>query len=211
MLQLVREIPLRTVIKTSLYRRGFLFYVAAGFSKDLDPESGMTVNLVQVDEWLNNLKQIAEAGEADSSLDNPQEFFMDLMQKAKQILGQHAEMAGSQLNSLCFREERGWSFSWVRSAEANMYFTYPFFIEAFSENGDFELLKVKLKWQYRGDKEIDFFSEGLKLLKPVSKMQDLIKFSFPTDHPQELTPTLDSFEVINLTKNYGLIISPHQT
>ena len=50
MLQLIRETPIRVVSEGTLSsRRGFLFYIAAGFSKEVDPLSGMSVDLVQVD------------------------------------------------------------------------------------------------------------------------------------------------------------------
>lgn len=207
MLQLVREIPIRTVVKTSLGRRGFLFHLAAGFSKDLDFESGITVNLVRVDAWLNELKQTLEADLGISMSPNHQEFFALQMQKAKNFLSKQAELSGAELTSLCFREERGWSFSWNKRSNQDLFFSYPFFIEAFSGAGCFELLKVKMNWRYQNDSDRDFFSEGLTILKNVSKTQDLVEFSKTNGHGEELVNGLASIEVLNLTDQYGFVVN----
>ena len=60
-MQFFREIPLRIQFQAPSERRGFLFRLSAGFSNDIDPESGMSVNLVDVDHWLSELQRSLQA------------------------------------------------------------------------------------------------------------------------------------------------------
>ena len=163
MLQFVREIPVRILIeKASSERRGFLFYLAAGFAKEIDPLSGMTVNLVKVDQWLTQLKANLEKDVFNS--------FAEIMAIARLNLVEQAEKEGATLKSLRFREERNWSFSWdARQSPEQMLVSHLHFTEAFTQDPEiFDLLKIEFSWQRLANCEADFQHEGFKILKSLS-------------------------------------------
>lgn len=162
MLQFVREVPISIVIEEApSQRRGFLFHLAAGFSKSVDPLSGMTVNLVLVDQWLADLKANLEKDFHTS--------FADIMALTRRNLLENADKEAAHLVSLSFREERGWSFSWVASEPPEVLnFSYSHYLESFPKDEKFDLLKVIFHWRRLPGCEEDFQHEGFKLLKGVS-------------------------------------------
>lgn len=171
MLQFVREIPLRIVLQgASSERRGFLFYVSAGFSKPLDPLSGMTVNLMHVDEWLQDLKSCLEKDVLVSKTDHLSHAFAELMAITRLNLTEKAEKEKATLISLQFREERSWSFSWDhKQSPEEMTFTYSHFLEAFPKFPEqFDLLKLDFSWKRIANSEMDFRHEGFKILKDLT-------------------------------------------
>lgn len=171
MLQFVREIPIRILIqKASSERRGFLFYLAAGFSKEVNPLSGMTVNLVLVDQWLKELKEAVESAPFISEHDNLNASFAEIMAVTRLNLVEKAEQEGASLISLEFREERSWSFSWDHEMPVEeLSMKYNHFMEALplipSES---DLLKIEFKWRRQQNCDADFHHEDFKILKPLA-------------------------------------------
>ncbi|MGZ3844064.1 MAG: hypothetical protein ACXVCA_18390 [Bdellovibrio sp.] len=184
-LQFVREIPICIVIEASSERRGFLFYLAAGFHKELDPLSGMSANLLLVDKWLENLKKDLQQNPfKTANVENSQSLaakillmdsdkgstmnhaFAEIMAVVRLYLVEEAEKENTVLKSLRFREQRGWTFSWnsTQSPE-EMLFSNDFYIECFNPNGSFDLVKVTFNWSRQTNCEADYFKESLKLLK----------------------------------------------
>ena len=87
MLQFVRQIPISIVIeKAPAEKWGFLFYLAAGFTKELNPLSGMTVSLPLVDQALQELKVNLEVEILTLRTDNMNELFSELLEKIKAVL-----------------------------------------------------------------------------------------------------------------------------
>ncbi|WP_413584615.1 hypothetical protein [Bdellovibrio sp. HCB274] len=171
MLQFVREIPVSIVLQSaSSARRGFLFHMAVGFSKEVNPLSGMTVNLMLVDAWLGKLKADLESTAFHSRSDSLSHAFAEIMAVARLNLIEQCEAEEAQLISISFREERGWSFSWQHlQSPQEMTVTQPHFLEAFLQNtADFGLLKVEFAWNRVADCEADFSHEGFKILKTIS-------------------------------------------
>lgn len=171
MLQFVRQIPIRILIQgASSERRGFLFKVAAGFSKEVDPLSGMTVNLVLVDRWLRDLKCSLEADVFVSKSGILSHAFAEIMAVTRLNLLERAEEEGATLTSLEFREERSWSFSWSHHMTAEeMDFSYTQFMEAFPHSPEiFDLLKIEFVWRRQQGSEEDFQHEGFKILKGLT-------------------------------------------
>lgn len=183
MLQFVREIPIRIVIEgASSVRRGFLFYLAAGFHKEIEPLSGMSADLVMVDQWLGTLKKDLEqspfkalhknslengmASSPDTSLGTINHSLAEIMAVTRLNLMEKAEKEGVVLKSLRFREERGWSFSW-NSAQSSeeMIFSHTYYLETFTKTAGFDLLKVTFSWARRQGCEFDYYRESLRLLK----------------------------------------------
>lgn len=164
MLQFVREVPVRILMqKTSSERRGFLFYLSAGFSKEINPLSGMTVNLVEVDKWLSELRYEMQESIFESSLD-------EVMAFARDFLQERAATEKAELVSVEFREERSWSFAWSNEqAEDTMTIKYQHYLEAFAlQPEDFGLLKIEFSWLRAAHSEIDFQHEGFKILKNLA-------------------------------------------
>ena len=170
MLQFVREIPIRILIqKASSERRGFLFYLAVGFSKEVNPLSGMTVNLMLVDEWLKELKEALESAPFISTHDNLNASFAEIMAITRLSLVEKAVQESATLISLEFREERSWSFSWNHQMPAEeLSMKYNHFMEAFPLTAsEFDLLKIEFKWRRQQNCEADFHHEDFKILKPL--------------------------------------------
>lgn len=179
MLQFCREIPLRIIIQeTPSSRRGFLFYLAVGFSPisgRVDSLSGMSVDLLAVDRWLQTLKVELEALVLPSSPDTPNQVFADLLATGRSRLTEMAEKEGACPVSLRFREERGWGFYWHSSLPANQQvFLSQHYLELFQRGEAAEVLKVETEWLRFLGCEMDYPYQGLKLLKMAAAgVQDL--------------------------------------
>ena len=165
-MQFFREIPLRIQFQAPSERRGFLFRLSAGFSNDIDPESGMSVNLVDVDHWLSELQRSLQAKIFD--LESDIHLASRLVYECRDFLRRLAEPSGVILSSLKLMEERSGVFSWdlhVREGFFNQECSY--YLEFF-ENGHFvDLLQMRSRWLCPNTCQEDLFSEGLKLLKDV--------------------------------------------
>lgn len=172
MLQFVREIPIRIVLQGALSnRRGFLFYMSVGFSAEVDPLSGMTVNLVAVDEWLGSLKEDLEESIFISPTDSLYHAYAELMAVSRLNLLEKADKENVKLTSLRFREERGWSFSWDSQLPADeMNFSFSHYLESLSSSERFDLLKLEFEWRRQPSCESDLQHEGFKILKEVSQV-----------------------------------------
>lgn len=165
-MQFFREIPLRIQFQAPSERRGFLFRLSAGFSNDIDPESGMSVNLVSVDRWLHELQTSLQAKIFD--LESDVHLASRLVYECRDFLRKLAETEGVVLSSVKLSEERSGVFSWdlhVREGFFNQECSY--YLEFF-ENAHFvDLLQMKFRWLCPNTCQEDLFSEGLKLLKDV--------------------------------------------
>lgn len=170
MLQFVREIPIRMVIQGALSsRRGFLFHLAAGFSHDIDPLSGMSINLVKVDEWLWKLKKNLEKDVFISETESLNHSFAEIMAVTRLSLLEEVEKEKAELTSLHFREERGWSFAWNSAmSPQEMIFQNSHYIESLPREGHFDLLRVHLEWRRQPHCEADYAHESFLLLKSLT-------------------------------------------
>lgn len=166
MMQFFREIPLRIQFQAPSERRGFLFRVSAGFTSEINPESGMSVNLVDVDRWLADMQKSLQAKIFD--LESDIHLASRLVYECRDYLKRLAEPEGVVLSALKLSEERSGVFSWdlhVREGFFNQECSY--YLEFF-ENGQFiDLLQMKFRWVCPNSCQEDLFSEGLKLLKDV--------------------------------------------
>lgn len=173
MLQFVREVPFRIVVQGTLSsRRGFLFHVAAGFSKAVDPLSGMSVNLTSVDQWLEDARLQFATNPIDSSSENITEDLVRWVEAIKLFLSQNARTEGATLTSLRFREERGWSLFWSEAQfSGQLILSYSHYIESLPANGAFDLLKIQFSWLRAPHCQADCQHEGFKLLKAVSAFE----------------------------------------
>lgn len=182
MLQFVREIPIRVSLQGTLSsRRGFLFYLAAGFaaqSGEVDALSGMSVNLTSVDQWLGILRQEIEGTVFTSPGEILNHGFADLMAVVRLRLTELAEKDGVKVVSLCFREERGWSYRWTSSmSPEHQLFSYFQFAELLTPGTAAQLLKVELQWLRAYGCESDYQHEGLMLMKttqPAKGLEELL-------------------------------------
>lgn len=173
MLQFVREIPIRITLQgTPSSRRGFLFHLAAGFASadgSVDPLSGMSVNLLLVDRWLAELKSGLEQAVFVSKNESLNHALAEVMAVARLKLTECAEVAGATLQSLSFREERGWSFQWNASqSPQEQRFTYGQYFEMVPKSSSSELVRVEIRWHRMFDCEGDYQHEGFRLLKGLS-------------------------------------------
>ncbi|NUN07165.1 MAG: hypothetical protein HUU57_15575 [Bdellovibrio sp.] len=170
MLQFVREIPIRIVIQGALSaRRGFLFHLAAGFSGEVDPLSGMSVNLMLLDEWLWQLKKDLEQDIFQATSESFNHTFAEIMAIARLRLTEKAEEQGVRLASLVFREERGATFSWdLGLPPEQMQFTSFQFIECVPRDGQFQLLRLGFTWLRLQSCEADYAHESFRILKTLS-------------------------------------------
>lgn len=173
MLQFVREIPIRITLKGALSsRRGFLFYLAAGFSPKsgrIDPLSGMTVNLMDVDQWLGALKAELERDLFVSKSASLNHALAEVMAVARLKLAENAEPADAVLTSLTFREERGWSCQWnSQQSPEQQRFVYSHFLELVPQGQGSQLLRLDFVWCRVFDCEADYQHEGFRLLKGLS-------------------------------------------
>ena len=184
MMQFFREIPLRIQFQAPSERRGFLFFLSAGFSSEVDPESGMSVNLVDVDRWLAQLQLVLQAKVFDLATEI--HLASRLVYECRDFLQEKAAAQGVVLSSLKLREERSGVFSWdlhVREGFFNQECAY--YLEFF-EGGNFvDLLLMKFRWLCPSTCQEDLFAEGLKFLKDVRALSQ-----------QELAQTLTPFKGI---------------
>ncbi|WP_373997717.1 hypothetical protein [Bdellovibrio bacteriovorus] len=174
MLSFVREIPISLVIEGALSaRRGFLFYVSAGFHAPINPLSGMSADLVLIDKWLGELKSHLEskAWIAETEILNPT--WASVLAESRNFLSQKADAAEVKLYSLNFREERHWSFSWdTTQTLLQARFSYAHYLESLPLDGKFELLKLNFIWKHdskNGINQDDYRHEGFRLLKSASQ------------------------------------------
>lgn len=182
MLQLVHEIPVSIKIhKTLSQRRGFHFYLAAGFSGEVGPLSGMAVNLVLVDNWLKALKGRLESQVFTTSDESLNGVFLDLYAQAASFLKSCADETSDPslaeektgkvfLASLALHEERGFGFQSFLvpidlAHEVEFFNTH--YLELVPPEGAVRLLKIKSYWRHRSQSDSDYAYESFKLLKPL--------------------------------------------
>ncbi|WP_413557587.1 hypothetical protein [Bdellovibrio sp. HCB209] len=212
MLQFVREIPISIVTQSaSSARRGFLFKMAAGFSKEINPLSGMSVNLVLVDQWLGKLKTDLEQSVFISKSESLSHAFAEIMAVARLNLIEQSEKEGAELTSLEFREERGWGFFWqhLQSPE-HLVIKHSHFVEGFlTDTDNAALLKVEFEWMREPDCEGDFAHEGFKILK-VLKGKNLselqAQLALHKGGELESGSSLSQIHIHNLSKGYSVRI-----
>lgn len=211
MLQLVREIPIQIVIQGTLSsRRGFLFYMAAGFSKSVDPLSGMSVNLTLVDQWLQEARQRFSADLEDVPSESPNSLLVKWATGIRDFLNERAQAEGACLSSVSFREARGWSLSWDTTlAEGMWFFSYSYYVETLPLDGTFDLLKVHFFWLRQPGCMADYQHESFKLLKtlnPFEARQVAKGLSAKIGKVLESGSTLHFLQIESLGKNYKLQI-----
>lgn len=214
MLQFVRQIPIRIVMQETLSsRRGFLFSMAAGFTKKVDPLTGMSINLIQVDEWLNEAEKRFSGHLSVCEYDSVYDGVADWVHALRFFLEKKARMAGAELVSLVLQEERGWSISWDHQLpQLKLLFTYSHYLEAFPVDGGFDLLKVHFSWLRGVGCTTDCQHEGFKLLKALnphdaSSLQSSLKQVVGTvvGETTNLVPTiLQTVQVEFLGEKYKL-------
>lgn len=184
MLQFFREAPIRIQFQAPSERRGFLFSLAAGFSKDIDPLSGMSVNLVDVDQWMTELQNSMQGKVYD--LESDIHLAARLVYECRDRLRKSAEASGVALTSLKLTEERSGVFSWdthVREGFFNQECSY--YLEFFEDGHFVDLLQMRFRWLSPNTCQEDLFSEGLKLLKDVRALSQ-----------EDLAQTLSPFKGI---------------
>lgn len=210
MLQFVREIPISIVLQSaSSARRGFLFKLAAGFSKEINPLSGMSVNLVSVDQWLAALKTDLEQTVFESKSESLSHAFAEIMAVVRLNLVEQAEKEQAQLSSLDFREERGMGFSWNhQQSPEELVIKHVHFLEGFLANAaEASLLKVEFSWLRVPDCEADFSHEGFKILKILAakNFEDLCsKLALHKGGELESGSYLAQIQLHNLSKGFTL-------
>jgi hypothetical protein len=218
MLQFVREIPISvTIQKTLSHRRGFLFHVAAGFAGNVDAESGMIVNLVYVDQWLQDLKAQLEAQTFATESESLNEVFAAVHSEAAQFLQTRVRKFGQglKLSQLTFREERGFGFSSylvpVNSPQDLEFFNtqYLELVPPASEEAVSKLIKIKTHWQHHKGSPADYAHESFKLLKPLMQLNadELLEpLAQIKNHTLESGSRLARIEVVDIAKNVTLEI-----
>ncbi|UYL07637.1 hypothetical protein B9G69_011325 [Bdellovibrio sp. SKB1291214] len=212
MLQFVREISISIVLQTaSSARRGFLFKLAAGFSKEINPLSGMSVNLVLVDQWLAELKSDLEHTVFESESDSLSHAFAEILAVTRLNLTGNAVEEDAELISLDFREERGWGFAWNHlQSPVEMLVKHSHYLEGFlAVPEDASLCKVEFVWLRTQDCETDFAHEGFKILKNLAaKNFEELQSKLALHQGGELDS--DSFlaeiHIHNLSKGYSLTL-----
>lgn len=212
MLQFVREIPISIILEgASSARRGFLFHLAAGFSKDINPLSGMTVNLMLVDQWLGELRASLEKDVFSSKSESLSHAFAEILAVTRLNLVEQAEKEQATLVSLSFREERGWRFSWNHKlSPEQMLVSYSQFLEAFvHERENFALLKAEFEWLRVANCETDFSHESFKIVKNLSvkSFAELSEaLSLKKGQRVQSGSRLDSITIHHLTQGYHLTL-----
>lgn len=90
--------------------RAFVFDLEVAIAKpsepQVDPMSGMLLNLVDADAVLTELHNTF------SSVDS----FQSLLEKSRDFVSAKLNVKGCALNEICFREKRGFSFGWKAGA-----------------------------------------------------------------------------------------------
>jgi hypothetical protein len=165
-MQFFREVPLRIQFQAPSERRGFLFRVAAGFAGDVDPESGMSVNLVDIDRWLADMQQSLQSRVFD--LESEVHLASRLVYECRDFLKRSAQPHGVVLSSLRLSEERSGVFSWDLHVQEGFFNQECSYYLEFFEVGQFvDLLQLRFRWLCPSTCQEDLFAEGLKLLKDV--------------------------------------------
>lgn len=212
MLQFVREIPISIVLQTaSSARRGFLFKVAAGFSKEINPLSGMSVNLVLVDQWLADLKKDLEQTVFESESDSLSHAFAEVLAVSRLNLTGNAVEEDAELISLDFREERGWGFAWNHlQSPVEMMVKHSHYLEGFLVHPEeASLCRVEFVWLRTQDCETDFAHEGFKILKNLSakSFEELqTKLALHKGGELDSGSFLAEIHIHNLSKGYSLTL-----
>jgi hypothetical protein len=212
MLQFVREIPISIVLQSaSSARRGFLFKVAVGFSKEINPMSGMSVNLMLVDQWLADLKTDLEQTVFESESDNLSHAFAEVLAVSRLSLTEQAVEENAELISLDFREERGWGFAWDHlQSPVEMMVKHSHYLEGFLADLDqAALCKVEFVWLRTQDCETDFAHEGFKILKNLAakSFEELqAKLALYKGGELDSGSFLAEIHVHNLSKGYALTL-----
>jgi hypothetical protein len=88
--------------------RAFAFdleLAVGGDAAEVDADSGMLVNLVQVDAYLARVQGYWQKRPAAASL-------QEVLQETRQLLVAETGRDGVPLQRLCFYEKRGWHFGW---------------------------------------------------------------------------------------------------
>ncbi len=154
-------------------RRGFFFYLTLGVSKELDPLTGMTVNLLWVDQWIEEFIQGLPRSSALLSqnaalFSQASALHLNLsraiLKQAQIFFSARAFAEGAQVVSLALREERGGGLHWEASRPDDFAWTSSHYWESFHpETGG--LQRLHLTWRTDDVEEPDFFAESLLLLK----------------------------------------------
>jgi hypothetical protein len=139
--------------KASLSQRGFLFSLSAGFHKELNPLSGMTVNLPEVDAWLEEAVASVPGSFSPSALAG---YFRD-------FLSEKARVASARLVSLQLHEERQGSWSWEFESDSFFYESSHFF-ECFHPEAP-ALCRLYFQWEQSAEEPVDLSRESLGILK----------------------------------------------
>jgi hypothetical protein len=112
-----RSQTIEVKIKKPGTSRAFVFdleiAVARGSEPQVDPLSGMLLNLVDVDAILAELHNTLSggaAGEGKTALEASS--FQSLLEKSHDFTAAKLKSKGCVLNEICFREKRGFSFGW---------------------------------------------------------------------------------------------------
>ncbi len=180
MLQFVREIPIRIHCQAPSERRGFLFHLSVGFSKDIDPDTGMSVNLVEVDAWLKDLQNVFQ--DKVLELRNEEHLAARLTYDCRDFLRRYTVPAGVLITFVRLSEERSGVFIWDQNVREGFFSQEcSYFLEFFEEGKFVDLLQMHFKWLSPLSCQEDLFSEGLKLLKDVRAVSQ-------TDLAETLTP-----------------------
>lgn len=159
MIAFFREKKFSYLMKAPSGKRGFFFFLQAGFQKDLEPLSGMTVSLPEVDRWLSEIALCYREGELSAE---------DLLMRIRGDLAERAHRAGARLVSLTLKEERNWTLSWkVEHAESLLHRICLY--EEVVQEGRADLWRIELAWTKSARDEFDYFHESLQLLKTLPK------------------------------------------
>lgn len=216
MLQFVRKTSLSFALGLgSPSQKVFLFHLAAAFSKPVDPLSGMSVNLVLVDQWLHDLKaSLLDLQNSDpqnklqqgvqQKTQSPLGSIEDLVLWSADFLKSKALQEGAQLSSLCFQEERGRSWSWDAVEPTALRRGFSYFLEAPALQEGLHLLKLHLEWAGAALDHV-LEQEGSQILQmiPSSQFQDLQNFLQKTTRSLYVDQAqLVSVKIENLSEGY---------
>ena len=190
MLQFVRTIPIRIVSQKALSeKQGFLFSVAAGFSKPLDPITGFTANLLLVDQWLNDLKKYLEFSE------HAENFF----EIAREFLQKKAATNGAVLESLVFKEKRGWQLNWdPQMLSGHCDVSHSYLMDLFFDEG-YGLYSLRISWRSVSGIWPDVSSENTKIVEEFIKLSSTMSESELQVHAQKfLSITHREYKLVSL-------------
>ncbi|MFV8258050.1 hypothetical protein ACNQKP_09595 [Bdellovibrio bacteriovorus] len=137
----------------------------------------MSVNLMDVDQWLGALKAELERDLFVSKSASLNHALAEVMAVARLKLAENVEGAGAVLHSLTFREERGWSFGWnAQQSPEEQRFVYSHFLELVPQDQSSQLLRLDFVWCRVFDCEADYQHEGFRLLKglKLSGLEDVL-------------------------------------